>query len=185
MKVAILAGGRGSRLGGSKAGVPLGGRPLLAHVLDAARGFETVVVAKRATELPAVDVPVWIEPDEPSHPLCGLVAAVERGGPLVAVACDQPWITGELLAQLAAGGPAVCAVDGELEPFPGHYVPEQLNVLRAALAEEASLRRTLARLDVARVDVRRELVASVNTPEDLAAAERRVAAASPAARGPA
>ena len=60
---------------------------------------------------------------------------------------------------------------GEYEPFPGHYDPSQLDVLRAALAEEASLRRTLARLAPARVEVAREEIASVNTPEDLAAAE--------------
>ena len=69
MIVAVLAGGRGSRLGGAKATALLAGEPLIAHVLRAAAGFETVVVAKRATPLPAVDVPVWIEPDEPFHPL--------------------------------------------------------------------------------------------------------------------
>jgi GTP:adenosylcobinamide-phosphate guanylyltransferase len=47
-------------------------------------------------------------------------------------------------------------------------------VLRAALEEEASLRATLRRLAPARIDVPWELVASINTPEDLAAAERRL-----------
>jgi molybdopterin-guanine dinucleotide biosynthesis protein A len=82
-------------------------------------------------------------------------------------------VTPELLARLAAA-PAVCAVGSELEPFPGHYEPAQLPVLREALAEEASLRRTLARLEPARVEVGREEIASINTPVDLAAAEVRL-----------
>jgi molybdopterin-guanine dinucleotide biosynthesis protein A len=170
--VAVLAGGRGSRLGGAKPTAPLGGEPLIARVLRAAAGFETVVVAKRGTALPALSVPVWLEPDEPFHPLTGLVTALERG-PVVAVACDQPWVTGELLAALAQAR-AVAWVNGAYEPFPGYYDPSQLPVLREALAEEAGLRRTLARLAPVRLDVEPRLVASVNTPEDLAEAERAV-----------
>jgi molybdenum cofactor guanylyltransferase len=185
MIVAVLAGGRGSRLGGAKPAAPLGGEPLIARVLRAASGFEAVVVAKRDTPLPPLDVPVWLEPDEPFHPLTGLVTALERGAPVVAVACDQPWVTGELLAALA-GARAVASVDGEYEPFPGFYDPSQLPVLRTALQEEAGLRRTLARLAPPRLEVDAALVASVNTPEALAAAERRLSRAvleKPDARG--
>jgi molybdopterin-guanine dinucleotide biosynthesis protein A len=172
--VAVLAGGRGSRLGGAKPTAPLGGEPLIARVLRAAAGFETVVVAKRGTALPPLQVPVWLEPDEPFHPLTGLVTALERGGPVLAVACDQPWVTGELLAALGAAR-AVACVDGEYEPFPGVYDPSQLPVLREALAEQAGLRRTLARLAPPRLEVDARLVASVNTPEALASAEHELA----------
>ena len=171
MIVAVLAGGRGSRLGGAKPTAPLGGEPLIAHVLRAAAAFEPVVVAKRSTPLPALDVPVWIEPDEPYHPLTGLVEALEHG-PCVAVACDQPWVTEALLRELGAAQ-AVASVNGEYEPFPGYYDPAQLDVLREALREEAGLRRTLARLAPPRLEVDPALVASVNTPEALAAAESR------------
>jgi molybdenum cofactor guanylyltransferase len=187
--VAVLAGGRGSRMGGSKATIELAGAPLIERPLAAARaaGLEAVVVAKRATVLPpGLGVPVWLEPDTPFHPLCGLVAALERG-PVVAVACDQPWVTGELLGALAAAGPAVPWLDGRFEPFPGHYDTSQLPVLRDALAEEASLHATLARLAPMKLDLApfgdpAQLVGSVNTREELAAAERELAA--PAASGP-
>jgi molybdopterin-guanine dinucleotide biosynthesis protein A len=168
VRVAVLAGGRGSRLGGAKATALLRGEPLIAHVLRAAE--DAVVVAKRDTPLPPLEVPVWIEPDEPVHPLTGLVYALERG-PCVAVACDQPWLTAALRAELAEAR-AVACVNGEYEPFPGYYDPAQLPALREALAEEASLRRTLARLAPPRLEVDAALVASVNTPEALAAAER-------------
>jgi molybdopterin-guanine dinucleotide biosynthesis protein A len=170
--VAVLAGGRGSRLGGDKAMVELGGRPLIERPLAAARaaGLDAVVVAKRGTALP--DVPTWVEPDEPSHPLLGLITALEHG-PVVAVACDQPWLSPELLRALAEhDGPAIAV---EREPFPGRYEPLQLPVLRAALHEEASLRATLGRLQPAVLAWRREEVASVNTREDLDAARRAAA----------
>jgi len=180
MIVAVLAGGRGRRLGGAKATAELAAEPLIARPLAAAReaGLEAVVVAKRATVLPQLDAPVWIEPDTPFHPLCGLIAALERG-PVVAVACDQPWVTGALLAALATAGPTAGWVEGRYQPFPAHYVPSQLPVLREALAEEASLRTTLARLAPAKFDLAAfgdpaQLIASVNTPEQLAAAAREL-----------
>ena len=175
MIVAVLAGGRGSRMGGSKATIELAGALVIERPLAAARaaGLEAVVVAKRATVLPpGLDVPVWLEPDTPFHPLCGLVAALERG-PVIAVACDQPWVTGELLGALAAAGPTVPWVDGRFEPFPGHYDPSQLPVLRDALAEQASLRATLARLAPRKLDL-----APFGDPARLLASVARIEACS-------
>lgn len=177
MIVAVLAGGRGRRLGGEKAMASFSGAPLVMRPLAAARaaGLDAVVVAKPGTALP--DVLVWIEPEEPTHPLVGVVTALERGGPIVAVACDQPWVTPELLRALADhDGPALAVAD---EPFPARYEPSQLDVLRAALAAEAPLRRTLKELSPAVLGAPRELVAGVNTPEELAAAERALEAARP------
>jgi molybdenum cofactor guanylyltransferase len=194
--VAVLAGGRSRRMGAPKALAPLGGAPLIARPLAAAQaaGLPAIVVAKPDSPLPDLGVPVVREPPEPIHPLCGLVAALEHvaagcgsgvceeaelaAGAIVAVACDQPWVTGAVLAALA-GRPepvAVPRVDGRLEPFPGRYDARVLAALRGALAEEASLRATLAALGAAEMDLRpfgdpARLVASLNTPEELAAAQ--------------
>src|SRR3954462_9569885 len=102
---AVLAGGRGSRLGGDKATVELGGRPMIAYPLEAiaAAGLEVVGCAKPGQELPTPSrgsfvgsgmtkdprdsVRVLEEPVEPRHPLCGIVAALRLGRPVVAVAC--------------------------------------------------------------------------------------------------
>jgi molybdopterin-guanine dinucleotide biosynthesis protein A len=181
--VAVLAGGRSRRMGAPKALARLGDAPLIARPLAAARaaGLPAEVVAKPGSPLPELDVPVVYEPQRPTHPLCGLIAALERhndDGVVVAVACDQPWITGELLAALAARPEpvAVPCVAGRLEPFPGRYDARVLDALRGALAEEASLRGTLAALGAAAVDLTpfgdpARLVASVNTPAELAAAQ--------------
>jgi molybdenum cofactor guanylyltransferase len=169
--VAVLAGGRGTRMGGAKAVADFGGEPLIARPLRAAAaaGLDAVVVAKASTSLPALDVPVWHEPDEPSHPLLGIVTALERAQrPVVAIGCDMPFATPDLLARLAAGPEAAVRTCGEIAPFPARYEPAALPALRAALAAEAPVRATLAALQPDTIDVDERLVASINTPDELA-----------------
>jgi molybdopterin-guanine dinucleotide biosynthesis protein A len=173
--VAVLAGGAGRRMGAPKATALLGGRPLIAFPLAAAAaaGLETVVVAKAGTPLPELGVPVWEEPREPRHPLLGIVTALERAGrDVLAVGCDQPFVTSALLSALASvEGPATVTAG---DPLPARWPHAALADLRAALAAEAPLRRALAALDPATLDVpgAQRLVAGVNTPAELAAAER-------------
>ena len=181
--VAVLAGGRGRRLGGAKPTAVLGGRPLVEWPLAAAReaGLEAVVVAKAATPLPALEAPVWIEPDEPSHPLAGLVFALERAGaPIVAVACDMPHVGSELLARLA-GADGTAAARADL-PFPARYEPSALPVLRDVLAREAPAREALAALAPAELGAAPEALLGVNTAAELAEAAKRLGGA--AAKGP-
>jgi molybdopterin-guanine dinucleotide biosynthesis protein A len=157
---AILAGGRSRRMGTDKALVDFRGEPLIARPIAAARaaGLEPVAVAKHALPL---DVPTWIDGYETSHPLSGLLTALEHG-PVVAIACDQPFVTPELLAELAAHeGFAITRG----EPFPGRYEPSP--ILHAALDEEASMRATLAKLHPTEIDADPRLVISLNTPAEL------------------
>ena len=174
--VAVLAGGRGTRLGGAKPAALLAGRPLIAWPLAAAAaaGLEAVVVAKRDSPLPPLDVPVWVEPDAPVHPLLGVVCALERAGgrDVIAVGCDMPFLTGAALRTLAAA-PAPAAAAGQ--PLLARYGPEQLAPLRAALREEAPMRRTLAALDPRPVALDPAVARNVNDPDALAAAERELA----------
>jgi molybdopterin-guanine dinucleotide biosynthesis protein A len=170
---AVLAGGRSRRMGRAKAMVPLGGRPLVCWAVDAARGaeLEPVVVAKPGAELPT-GLTVWHEPETPSHPLTGLVHALERAhAPLVALACDMPFVTADLIARLAAADGAAAV---GLQPFPGRYEPAALPVLREALASEAPVKDALAALDPATVEADPDELLGVNTPEELAAASLRL-----------
>jgi molybdenum cofactor guanylyltransferase len=175
---AILAGGRSRRMGRPKATVEFEGEPLIRRPLAAAAaaGLEPVVVAKRRSELPPLDVEVWHEPDAPSHPLVGLIAALERAdAPVVAVACDMPVVTADALARLAAAdGPAAPLVDGRLEPFPARYEPSGLPALRAALDREAPLRAVLDELGPTPIRLDPHTVTSFNTPNDLTAAAGRL-----------
>src|SRR4051794_28801829 len=94
----VLAGGRGRRIGGGKAIVGLEGRGLIPYVLGALPEVceDVVVTAKRGTLLPSLAgaADIWIEPDEPQHPLCGVEHALRlaTGRPILAVAVDLPLI---------------------------------------------------------------------------------------------
>jgi molybdenum cofactor guanylyltransferase len=176
--VAVLAGGRGRRMGAPKPLAELGGAPLIERPLAAAReaGLAAVVVAKAGTALPS-GLRVWHEPDEPFHPLLGIVTALDHaGGPVVVVACDQPFVPAALLARLAAGPEAAVRVGGRIEPFPARYEPAWLPELRAALEREAAVRATLEALEPATIAWDDEAaLRSIDTPEALAAAERDLA----------
>ena len=78
----VLAGGAGRRMGGAKPGTPLAGRPLIAYPLTALRAVlaPVAVVAKSDSVLPVLGagVELWREPDEPRHPLAGILEALRR-----------------------------------------------------------------------------------------------------------
>jgi molybdopterin-guanine dinucleotide biosynthesis protein A len=180
----VLAGGEGRRLeGGSKAAAQLAGRPLVEYPLAAlAEVCERVAVAcKRDTRLPELrGAERWDEPDQPRHPLTGIVYALETAGaPVLVCAADMPFVTADAcrtLIQGAGGSPAVVAsAAGVLQPTFGLYAPAALEVLRAA-PPDAPLTRTVEALDPARVALPPSLVRSVNTPEQLAEAEALLAA---------
>jgi molybdenum cofactor guanylyltransferase len=176
--VAVLAGGHGSRIGGDKALVELAGRPLIEYSLAAAHtaGLEAVVVAKRQTRLPALDVRVLIEPDEPTHPLAGIVTALEYFEAVIAVPCDMPLLSGPDLSALVAGRGDVVVLASS-EPFPALYRVEVLPQLLDALEAERSMRATHRELSARSVLAPRHLgsrLISVNTVEGLADAEGRL-----------
>jgi molybdopterin-guanine dinucleotide biosynthesis protein A len=190
--VAVLAGGRGVRIGGAKPTRTLAGRPLISYPLSSARaaGLEAVVVAKPDTALPQLQERVIVEPDEPRHPLCGALAALEHaqlrspGSGIVLVGADMPFVTGALLRALAQADRAMLLeVDGRRRPLPTRLLPAHARSLRGALEAESSLRAALAAL-APRVLVEdelrtfgdpRRLCFSVNTPADLRRAERWLA----------
>ena len=173
--VAILAGGAGSRIGGDKALVELAGRPLIAYPLEAAAGagLQAVVVAKRGTRLPALRVPVLLEPDLPLHPLLGVVTALASFATVIALPCDMPFVDGPALTALAAM-PAQLATLLPGEPFPSLYRRAALPALRAALRDGRSLRALHTRSAHARDAGDPLLTFSVNTRADLALALARL-----------
>ena len=105
----VLAGGRGRRIGGDKAIVELEGRPLVLYPLEALHEVcdDVAVVAKRDSLLPALAgvADLWVEPDEPRHPLAGVAHALHlaAGRSVLAVAVDLPFVThGQQLGAIPA-----------------------------------------------------------------------------------
>jgi molybdopterin-guanine dinucleotide biosynthesis protein A len=187
--LAVLAGGQARRMGGEKAGVLLAGHPLISHPLAACReaGLETVVVAKPSTRLPPIEETVLIEPDEPSHPLCGMLAALDyaasRSPPpgVLFVACDMPFLTARLLRAMAdLDGAVLIEVGGHLQPLPARVEARHRAELSKSLEVRDSLRSALGALkphviseaELARFGQPECLCASINSPAELAEAER-------------
>jgi molybdenum cofactor guanylyltransferase len=176
---ALLAGGAGSRLGrDSKPAALLAGRPLASYPAQALAAVceRVAVVCKRDTVLPELPgIERWDEPDEPRHPLTGIIHALERGGgPVLVCAADMPFVTPDAcrtLMQAAGTRPAVVATAaGILQPTLALYAPPALELLARAPAD-APLTRVVEALDPVRVALPSALVRSVNTPDDLAEAE--------------
>jgi len=195
----ILAGGRGRRLGGAKATILLAGRPLLAHPLAAMHaalagagrepgdGPVMAVVAKPGTPLPALGaVALWTEPREPSHPLVGLIRALEGAAGRAVLVCpvDLPFITPGTLRRLATspseGAPALLAAHDEIaQPLLGRWEPAALAGLRSALRDGAGdplppMRTVARRLGTRLLEIDADELENVNTPQDLARAQARL-----------
>lgn len=187
----VLAGGRGRRLGGAKATVLLGGRPLISYPLEALSLAlnEVTVLAKADTELPSLPgTTVWIEPDARHHPVVGIVQALALadGRPVLVCAADLPFVAPALVRRLAdadsQGAPAVVACSrGETQPLLGCYLPAALGSL--GQGDERPLREQIAAIGPRLVEVEDpEQLFNVNAPEDLLRAaamlDRRRAGAS-------
>jgi molybdenum cofactor guanylyltransferase len=176
----VLAGGAGKRIGGDKATVELAGRPLLSYPVAVLRRVcdQVVVVAKQDTAMPPLDglAEVWIEPDEPRHPLAGVLHALRLAGDrdILVLACDMPLVPEELLRALlaAASGPgAVACCGGIVQPLCACYGPQSLPGIEH-FDPSARMTDVIESLGVVHVDWEDEdALISINAPEDLIRAQ--------------
>ena len=187
---AVLAGGRGRRLGGDKALVPIAGRPLIAWPLLALTSAlaRVAVVTKPGVRLPPLPdgVEVWTEPATPTHPIVGIVEALRRaeGRAVLVCAADLPLVDAGLVRALA-GAPAGAAAAvvargaGRLQPLLGRYEPAALPALAAAVPDDAPLTAVVRALAPAVVDVPASALLNVNDRDGVRAAEEALAGRPP------
>ena len=109
----VLAGGRGSRMGGVDKGLQNHrGMPLALHALLRLQpqvGATLISANRNLSAYEAMGVPVWPDPVEGyAGPLAGLMAGLEQAetGWLVTVPCDTPDFPTDLVARLAAAAAA-------------------------------------------------------------------------------
>lgn len=166
-------------MGGSKATVELNRRPLILYPVEAVwRALGNVaIVAKIDTELPNMPgVAIWIEPDQPRHPLTGILHALSLADerPVLVCASDMPLLTDELVSRIAHGDPkgaaaVVASADGEIQPLLACYQPAALGPLSAAAQDpEIPLREAVAALHPALYEVEdADCLFNVNGPAEL------------------
>ena len=185
---AVLAGGSGSRIGGAKATAQLDGQALISYPLAAALGAlsSVAVVAKDGVELPQLDqrVELWIEPDEPRHPVVGVIEALRRaeGRAVLIIACDLPLLTSDVVALIASadaeGSVAVLAsAAGRPQPLLARYEPAALELLLGFDTDGPMTEQVMALLPTL-VEVPAEASFNVNDLEQLKEVSRRLRSSS-------
>jgi molybdopterin-guanine dinucleotide biosynthesis protein A len=181
----ILSGGAGRRIGGRKELVALGGRPLIAHVIDRVRP-QVSALAINADPDPALEVfglPILPDAVTGLGPLGGILTALRwaediGAARVVTVAVDTPFLPPDLVDRLSAD--AGCAAFAETIDGP-HATTAIWSVdLRSGLedAVRAGVRRVRDWTSEIGADAVMFQDASaflnVNTPDDLLEAERRL-----------
>lgn len=184
----ILAGGRGSRLGGVDKGLlPLAGQPLVARIAERLRPQvdRLMVNANRSLDAyRALGFDVRADPAPEgvgafAGPLAGMLAgleAIDRGW-LACVPCDSPFLpadyVGRMLAAARAAEAAVAmaACEGRQPVFALLRAGLGTDLRRSLQAGERKIDRWFARHGMVEVDFsdRPEAFVNLNSPEDWAA----------------
>ncbi len=182
--VAILAGGKSSRMGTDKSFVRVLGRPLIEDILGQVEGLgaETVLVTNRPEAYRYLGVPLFgdVLPDKGA--LGGIYTAIHSSSQphTMCVACDMPFVVRPLLEYLISlipeGDVIMPRLRGEAEPFRALYSRACLTPIRAAL-DAGKLRvisffpevrvRFLDEPEIDRFDPQHLSFFNVNTPADL------------------
>jgi len=173
----LLAGGRGSRVGGaSKPLFEVSGTTLLQAAVDAVRagGAQRVVVAAPVLD-DTLDV-TWVREDPPfGGPVAGILAALDAvdADEVFVVACDLP-TAGPALAALPAPLPSdvdgACLDDGRRQWLIGRYRTTALRAAASVLpagGRDASMRSLLGGLRVEAVAAAPDLTRDIDTWDDL------------------
>jgi molybdopterin-guanine dinucleotide biosynthesis protein A len=188
--VAVLAGGEGSRLGGGKPLIKLGGRTLIERAFDRARSWSSspVIAVRSPDQLEALQLPWIADAAGIAGPLAGLAAALEWAGRqgadgLLAIPCDMPFLPDDLarrlINEIADHRAAVASSGGELHPVGSFWRVEAITDFPAYCATgRRSLRGFAEHIGFAEVSWPTEPIDpffNINTMDDLQKAELMLA----------
>jgi molybdenum cofactor guanylyltransferase len=178
--VGVLVGGEARRMGGTPKGLlrTPGGERLLDRTLRLARRVAPRVVLVGKSEPYDADVPRIADAAAGCGPLAGLAALLEHAssGPVIALACDMPFVNAELLARLATTPAAAAALaprrDGRWEPLFARFdAARALPVARARLERrDLGLQEFLGELGADELPLsawERTLLSDWDCPEDI------------------
>jgi molybdenum cofactor guanylyltransferase len=187
---AILAGGRGTRIGGNKATILLGSVSLAAHAVNALKGCNAIAIVGDECAAAQLGVASLHDPKgAPDGPLSGVWAALEWAKVLgatylVTLPCDMPFLPDDVALRLVAAAQDAqkslsCArSDLGLEPLVTAWqVDEMLGVLAAELSRgtHPPVNQLLRELGATDVKLSVQEVMNINTPDALQQAQTMLA----------
>jgi molybdopterin-guanine dinucleotide biosynthesis protein A len=187
--VAILAGGKSSRMGQDKSFVPFQGKPMIEVVLSrvAGLGSETVIIANNPPAYAHLGLPVYTDIYPEHGSLGGIFTAVTYAAHphTLVVACDMPWLNRPLLQHLLSlrhqADVVVPRWDKFPEPLHAVYSKNCLPHIEAKLqARQLKIVgfygqvqvRFVGKEEIMQFDANGRSFANVNTPDDLHAAQK-------------
>ncbi len=174
----IMAGGKSRRMGRDKSLLDVGGKPLIAHIVDHLRPHfaEVVVSANEPAKYAFLDLPIVPDREPEQGPLMGIVSTLDAAHheQVFVLATDIPEPDLSLMESLLRhqrGHDAAVPryANGYLEPLFAVYGKSFVATADAALARgQRAVRATFNHCDVLYLDLAadNELV-NLNTPEDL------------------
>lgn len=183
----VLAGGRSSRMGRSKALLPFDGKPLIVHIVSALQRLFTEIVVVAAPEQELPDLPVTLVRDEVAHqgPVGGIYygLAAARSDCSFVTSCDSAFLRTPLITYLvsliAEYDVVVPHWEGRMQPLHAVYRREVVPLLEGQLARgelrpvqlfEKVRTRTVGEEEIRRFDPEGTSFFNMNTPEDYAEA---------------
>ncbi len=182
LEAVILAGGQGSRMGGCDKGlVALGPRPLVEWTVETVRPLvERLIISCNRNEPRYRLLADAVVSDQLAGfpgPLAGIQSALDiaRGSHLLILPCDTPWVSRELLQQLAAEARkhpdaiVVTEQGGRLEPLhaviPVAYAASLTDYLQSG---QRAVRRWYQQYPIRMVSAcDQQQLANINTPQEL------------------
>lgn len=187
MTVAIMAGGKSSRMGTDKSFVSILGKPMVEHVLDQIRGLggETIIMTNNVDHYSYLGLAIYGDLYPDYGPLGGLHAALYHASlpSVLVVACDMPWLNPLLLNYLAGlrNSADVIVPRWHNYPEPLHAVYSktclaaieenlQLGQLKTISFYEQVNVRYVEREELAQFDPAGRSFSNINTPGELTAA---------------
>ena len=104
LTVAVIAGGKSSRMGTDKSFVPFLGKPMIEHILESVDniGDDLIIITNQPEGYAYLNLPTYGDRFLNHGPLGGLHAALHYATKryVLVVACDMPWLNRPLLSHM-------------------------------------------------------------------------------------
>jgi len=180
ISIAILAGGKSSRMGEDKARMIVNGKACIRHIMEAASPLtkDLFIVAGRNNSYGDLGLPVYTDVIPDKGPAGGILTALKaaRNSRVLVLACDTPFVDKSLLQFLIInslpGRLSVICHEEQIEPLFAIYDKKFTGELEEWISKGiVKLHTIFENLDPVKVPVNGERFSSekfsnLNTPED-------------------